>query len=144
MNFDFFDESKPAYIAVNTDGFCLDGKLFQTLECFIREIIPVRKLFKGKKIECYSNDAKKGKSDELCALCSKRMNCRQRIRLMLLVHDKGNESSVPAQLEINSNSFEALKKMLEPIEKNDLASLLVVLEVKKQGKYLQIQFSPVF
>ena len=143
MNFDFFDESKPAYIAVNSDGFCLDGKLFQTLECFIREIIPVRKLFKGKKIECYSNDAKKGKGGEICALCSKRMNCRQRIRLMLLVHDKGNES-VPAQLEINNNSFEPLKKMLEPIEEDDLSNLLVVLKVKKQDKYLQIQFNPVF
>jgi hypothetical protein len=144
MNFDFFDESKPAYIAVNTNGFHLNGKLYQKLECFIREITPVRKLFKGKKIECYSNDAKKGKSGETCALCSKRMNCRQRIRLMLLVHDKGNESSVPAQLEINSNSFEPLKKMLEPIEKDDLSNLLVVLEVKKQDKYLQIQFNPVF
>jgi len=143
MNFDFFDESKPAYIAVNTDGFHLNGKLYQKLECFIREIIPVRKLFKGKKIECYSNDAKKGKGRELCALCSKRMNCRQRIRLMLVVHNKGNEP-VPAQLEINSNSFEPLRKMLDPIEADDLSSLLVVLEVKKQDKYLQIQFNPVF
>ncbi len=143
MNFNFFDESKPTYIAVNSDGFHMNGKLFQTLECFIREIIPVRKLFKGNKIECYSNDAKNGKSGELCALCSKRMNCRQRIRLMLLVHDKGNES-VPAQLEINSNSFEPLKKMLEPIEEDDLSNLLVVVEVKKQDKYLQIQFKPLF
>jgi len=110
---------------------------------FIREIIPVRKLFKGKKIECYSNDAKKGKSGEICALCPKRMNCRQRIRLILLVNDKGNES-VPAQLEINTNSFEPLKKMLEPIEEDDLSNLLVALEITKQGKYLQIQFNPVF
>ncbi len=143
MNFNFFDESKPAYIAVNSDGFRLNDKLFQKLECFIKEIIPVRKLFKGKSIECYSNDAKKGKSGELCALCSKRMNCRQRIRLMLLVHKTKNES-VPAQLEINTNSFETLKKMLEPIKEDDLSNLLVVVEVKKQGKYLQIQFNPVF
>ena len=143
MNFDFLDESKPAYVAVNGDGFRLNGKLFQTLECFIKEIIPVRKLFKGKKIECYSNDAKKGKGGELCALCSKRMNCRRRIRLMLLVCDKENES-VPAQLEINSNSFEELKKMLEPIKEEDLSDLLVVLEVIKQEKYLRIQFHPVF
>jgi len=143
MNLDFFDESKPAYIAVNTNGFHLNGKLYRKLECFIKEIIPVRKLFKGKKIECYSNDAKKGKSGEICALCQKRMNCRQRIRLMLLMHDKENKP-VPAQLEINKNSFETLKKMLEPIEADDLSSLLVVLEVKKQDKYLQIQFNPVF
>ena len=114
MKFNFFDESKPAYIAVNSEGFHLNGQLFQKLECFIREIIPVRKLFNGKKIECYSNDAKKGKNEELCALCPKRMNCRQRIRLMLLLHDK-QKDPLPAQLEINSNSFENLKRMLEPI-----------------------------
>jgi hypothetical protein len=143
MNFNFFDESKPAYVAVNGDGFRLNGKLSQTLECFIKEIIPVRKLFKGREIECYSNDAKKGKNGELCALCSKRMSCRRRIRLMLLVHDKESEP-VPAQLEINNNSFETLKKMLEPIDADSLPSLLVSLEVKKQDKYLQIQFNPVF
>ena len=143
MKFDFFDESKPAYIAVNSEGFHLDGKRFDTLDCFIREIIPVRKLFKGKKIECYSNDAKKGKNGELCALCPKRMKCRQRIRLMLLVHGK-NDDPVPAQLEINNNSFETLKEMLEPIEKDDLSNLLVSLKIKKQNKYLQIQFNPVF
>ena len=143
MNFDFFNELKPAYVAVNIDGFYLNGKLFQTLECSIKEIMPVRKLFKGKKIECYSNDAKKGKGGELCALCSKRMVCRQRIRLMLLVHDKENDS-IPAQLEINSNSFTPLKKMLEPIKADDLSSLLIMLKVKMQDKYLQIQFSPVF
>jgi hypothetical protein len=62
---------------------------------------------------------------------------------MLLVHNKESES-VPAQLEINSNSFAPLKKMLEPIEEDNLSTLLVVLEIKKQDKYLQIQFKPVF
>jgi hypothetical protein len=31
MNFNFFDESKPAYIAVNTDGFRLGGNYFKHL-----------------------------------------------------------------------------------------------------------------
>jgi len=143
MKFDFFDESKVAYIAVNNEGFHLNGKLYHKLECFIRDIIPVRKLFRGKKIECYSNNAQKGKNGELCALCSKRMNCRQRIRLMLMVQNDTNDP-VPAQMEINSNSFEPLKKMLEPVNEEELPGLLIVLEVKKQNKYLQIQFNPVF
>ena len=62
MNFNFFSEIKPEYIAVNNDGFTVKGKIYPELECFIREIIPVRKLFRGNKIECYSNDAKKGKN----------------------------------------------------------------------------------
>lgn len=143
MNFNFFNETKPAYIAVNNDGFYVHGKQYLKLECFIREITPVRKLFKGKKIECYSNDAKKGKNGEHCALCPKRINCRQRIRLMLLLQECGNDPT-PAQLEINSYSFSNLKKMIEPVKDDDLPSLLVVLEVKTQNKYLQIQFNPVF
>lgn len=143
MNFDFFNDTKAAYIAVNSDGFCLNGKQSRKLECFIREITPVRKLFKGKKVECYSNDAKKGKNGECCAFCPERMNCRQRIRLTLLVHDS-EEKEIPARLEINNNSFGTLKKMLEPVKEEDLANMLVVLEVKERDKYLQIQFNPVF
>ena len=143
MKFDFFNESKPSYIAVNIDGFSIDGKLFQTLECFIKEITPVRKLFNGKKIECYSNDAKKGKDGELCALCPKRMTCRQRIRLMLLVCNN-KDDSIAAQLEINNNSFSSLKKMLEPIKDDDLSNLLTIIKVKMKDKYLQIQFNPIF
>ena len=109
MIFNFFEDTKPAYISVNTAGFQLNGKTFQTIECFIREISPVRKLFKGRKIECHSNDAKKSKSGEFCALCPRRMLCKQRIRLMLLIQDKDKEG-IPAQLEINSNSFVHLKK----------------------------------
>ena len=143
MNFNFFEDTKAAYISVNNAGFLVNGKIFQTIQCFIREIRPVRKLFKGRKIECYSNDAKKSKSGEFCALCPKRMQCKQRIRLMLLIQDKDQEG-IPAQLEINSNSFEPLKKILEPIKTEELPTLLVNLAVKTQDKYLQIQFNTVF
>ena len=61
---------------------------------------------------------------------------------MLLVHDS-EDYQIPAQLEINNDSFRTLKKMIEPVEADDLPSKLIVLEVKKQGKYLQVQFNPV-
>lgn len=143
MKFNFFKEAKASYIAVNSDGFELDGKQYEQLECSIKQITPVRKLFKGKKIECYSNDAERGKNGEYCALCVKRMNCRQRIRLMLLVNI-GAEEQIPALLEINSNSFATLKKMLEPLKQEELADLLIVIELKKQEKHLQVQFKTLF
>jgi len=71
------------------------------------------------------------------------MNCRQRIRLMLLVNT-GAEEQVPALLEINNNSFGELQKMLEPLKQEELANLLIVIGVEKQEKYLQIKFKTLF
>jgi len=143
MKFNFFKEFTASYIAVNNNGFMLDGKQYGKLECFIKQITPVRKLFKGKKIDCYSNDAKRGKNGEYCALCALRMNCRQRIRLMLLVNTEPDKQ-IPALLEINNNSFGSLKKMLEPLQQEELAELLINIEIEQQNKYLQIQFKPLF
>jgi len=123
--------------------FELDEKQYEQLKCSIKQITPVRKLFKGKKIECYSNDAKRGKNGEYCAVCAKRINCRQRIRLMLLVNTDTDEQ-VPALLEINNNSFGELQKMLEPLKQEELTDLLIVIGVEKQEKYLQVQFKPLF
>ena len=142
MKLNFFNEIKPEYVAVNNDGFTVKGKLYTELKCFIREIIPVRKLFRGKKIECYSNDAKKGKNGESCILCRNRSECRPRIRLMMMLqHDDGE---TPAQLEINTNSFDNLRKTIEPIDENELGKQLVLLNVKKIGKFIQVQFSSLF
>jgi len=49
MKVNFFKETTASYIAVNSDGFELDGKQYGKLECSIKQITPVRKLFKGKK-----------------------------------------------------------------------------------------------
>jgi len=142
VKLNFFNDIKPEYVSVNNDGFTLKDKLYHELECFIREIIPVRKLFRGNKIECYSNDAKKGKNGEHCVLCCKRTECRPRIRLMMMVHNDKEET--PAQLEINTNSFDNLRKTIEPISENDLADQLINLKIKKQGKYLQVIFNNIF
>ena len=142
MKFNFFTDIKPEYVAVNNDGFFVKGKLYPELKCFIREIIPVRKLFKGKKIECYSNDAKKGKNGESCILCRTRIECRPRIRMMMMLHH--DEEETPAQLEINTNSFDNLRKTIEPISDNDLQEQLFNLKIKKQGKYLQVMFNAIF
>lgn len=145
MKFNFFKQTAASYIAVNSNGFQLDGKQYQQLECSIKQITPVRKLFKGKQIACYSNDAERGKNGEHCALCAKRMSCRQRIRLMLLVNTNTEaETQIPALLEINSNSFSALQKMLEPVKQPELSDLLIIIKVEKENKYLRIKFKAIF
>jgi hypothetical protein len=142
MKLNPFDDIKPAYIAVNGNGFNVAEKTYSELKCFIKDIIPVRKLFRGRKMECYSNNAKKGKNGEYCALCKKRTQCRQRIRLMLLLHDEDEET--PAILEINTNSHDNLRKSLEHINDDELSIQLIVLNIEKKDKYIQIQFNPIF
>jgi len=140
---DFFAETKPAYIAVNADGFTVNGKTQSEIQGFIRQIIPVRKLFNGRKLLCYSNDAVKGKNGEHCSLCPRQSQCRKRIRLMLLLQD-GDGSQIPAQFEINSTSFDNLREMLEPIDEKELPQTLISMHVSKTEKYIQVSFSALF
>lgn len=142
MKLNPFDDIKPEYVAVNSNGFTVGEKAYSELKCFIKDIIPVRKLFRGRKIECYSNNAKKGKNGEYCALCKKRTQCKRRIRLMLLLYD--NEEATPAILEINTNSHDNLRKSLQHINDDELSTQLIVFNVEKKDKYIQIQFNPVF
>lgn len=142
MNLSFLNKTKIAYVGINRQGFSVGSKTYSEIECYIRDIIPVRKLFNGRKIECYSNDAVKGKSGEFCAICRNRIICRQRIRLMLLLHEK--EEETPAQMEINTNSFDNLRKALEPIEENELPKTLISIKIKKWNNYLQLYFEPLF
>jgi hypothetical protein len=142
MKLDFFNDTKPLYIGVNIKGFNIDGNFYSKIECFIRDIIPVRKLFNGKKVECYSNDSKKGKNDEFCSICRKQNQCRQRMRLMLLIAEENAET--PAMLEINTNSFASLREALEPIDEKELSKQLFCLKTEQKEKYLQIKFLPIF
>lgn len=142
MKLDFFNDKKPVYISVNTDGFNIGENHCSQIECFIRDIIPVRKLFNGKKLECYSNNGKTGKNREICSICRKQNKCRQRMRLMLLLHEENIET--PAVLEINTNSFDSLQNALEPIDEKELPKQLFSLSLKDKDKYLQIIFSPIF
>jgi len=138
-----FEEEKPKYLTVNKNGFILDGKLYPIINAFIENIIPVRKLFVGKNIKCYSNDAKKGKEGERCSLCQNRSRCSRRVRLMITKDNEG-ECQIPSILEINQNSFKNLEKMLEKIEEGELRKTLIDIRVKQIQKYLQVFFKEIF
>ena len=61
---------------------------------------------------------------------------------MILLQKEDEET--PAILEINTNSHDNLRKSLGQIKDDELANRLIVLSVEKQGKYIQVQFNPVF
>ena len=138
-----FEEEKPQYLSVNKNGFSLDGRQYPTINAFIESIIPVRKLFVGKKINCYSNDAKKGKDGQRCSLCKKRSRCSKRLRLMMLLL-MDNKEEIPSILEINQNSFKNLEKILENIKEKELPKTLIDIKVKQEKGYLQVFFKDIF
>jgi hypothetical protein len=140
---DLFDDIKPTFISMKDSNFFIAGRSYEKIEAIIQNVSSVRKLFNGNRVECYSNNAKIGKNGQYCAICSKRLQCQRRIRLMLIVQNYGNEQ-LPAQLEINKNSFAPLKEMLESIDVNELNKTLIAMSIKKNGRYLQVQFSPLF
>ena len=61
---------------------------------------------------------------------------------MMMVHNGDEET--PAQLEINTNSFDNLRKTIEPISDDELQAQFFKLKIKKQGKYLQVVFNTIF
>lgn len=140
---DLFDEIKPAFVSMKDNSFFIAGREYEKLEAIIQNVSSVRKLFNGNRVECYSNNAKTGKNGQYCAICSKRLQCQRRIRLMLIVQNCGKEP-LPAQLEVNKNSFAPLKEMLENIDDSELNKTMIAMSIKKKGKYLQVQFSPLF
>jgi hypothetical protein len=142
MKCDFFKDTGPAFVAVNEQGFRISDRHTEQIRAFIREIMPVRKLFNGKTMECFSNDAKKGRNGELCAVCPNRNRCRQRIRLMLVIAD--GEKQEPAQLEINSNSFQNLKDALEPLPQDELQKTLIEISVVKTDGHIRVAFRTLF
>ena len=83
------------------------------LDVQISEVQPVRKLFVGRSLQCYSLDCRTGKNSQLCEVCSNRLRCRQRLQLRLVYND--GERDQPAILELASHSFSAFDQCLEEI-----------------------------
>lgn len=143
MNIDFPEIQKKEYVRVSSRGFTIAGKTSRQLECFIMEISPVRKLFHGRNVECYSNDAVTGRDGQKCAACRKNYKCRPRMRLILSV-DHQKQKPLTALLEINGNSFDSLKDMLADIPEDKLRDTLVRITPDSHGKHLKLLFESIF
>lgn len=144
MNVNTFQEPKLQFVAVKPNRFVIDGKGYEHLEVYIEDIFPVRKLFDGTKLICYSSDGKTGKSGKHCLLCRDRFKCQRRMRMMVMLRNIATEP-VPALLEINTQSFEHLQALIDSLEPQQVASTLVKLTVGKNEKEaLTVLFAAIF
>lgn len=124
------DVFKPAEAPfVSTDGVCftVGKKQAETLEVFIQQLVSVRKLFKDRKIVCWSVGGQRAKNGTYCSLCSDSFRCRQRIRIKMLISNL-TEEPFPAILEINRISFDSLKQAVEMIGENNLPNKNIIIK----------------
>jgi hypothetical protein len=107
-----FEQIKPAYIQCRKRCLLLRGREFESLDVTLLDIIPVRKLFKGSKLSCWSVNGAPGRDQRLCAFCPDAARCQKRLRLNLIVRaDSGTD--IPAVLEVRPSAFDALDAALE-------------------------------
>ena len=107
-----FEQIKPAFLQHRNRRLLLDGHEYESLDVTIREIVPVRKLFTGNKLTCWSVNGSPGREKRLCAFCPDTGRCQKRLRLNLIVRDDSG-AEVPAVLEIRTTAFDALDAALE-------------------------------
>ena len=107
-----FEQTKPAYIQCRNRCLLLRGREFESLDVTIRDIVPVRKFFKGSKLSCWSVNGAPGRDLRLCAFCPDVARCQKRLRLNLIVRDDSGTDS-PAVLEVRASAFDTLDAALE-------------------------------
>lgn len=138
-----FAKDTPIFVELsNFEEFVVGGFHARTLDISIQGLIPIRKLFVDRKLQCMSMDCEVGKKGQYCALCDKQFKCRRRIRIMMIVHNCGS-MPLPAILEINQNSFESLKQAVEFIgEKNLPNKRMLVSSDYDDKKHVFLRFTP--
>jgi len=139
---ELFQTAKPLYISIQDGDFFLNDQHRDLLEVKIHDMIPVRKLFRDRQLECYSLDNTTGKAGQYCALCRNRYRCRQRLRLMLLVYNV-TPDPLPAVLEISPASFDSLDALIQNVGQNQLPNTLVIIRIAGTvGNRLTLEFLP--
>ena len=106
-----FEQIKPSYIQCRNRRLLLRGREFESLEATILDLVPVRKLFKGSKLSCWSVNGAPGRDQRLCAFCPDAARCQKRLRLNLIVRDDSG-TQIPAVLEVRPSAFDALDAAL--------------------------------
>lgn len=144
MNLNFINDERPHYVDVKPKRFVIAGKGYSELDVFIEDVIPIRKRFENQALVCYSQDGTTGKNGNHCIICRDRFKCRKRIRLMLMVQNV-TDKPMPAILEVNSQSFEALKHTIGELDAEKLPSTLINMTVdKNETGALTVVFKPLF
>jgi hypothetical protein len=122
-----FQASRAPFIVVRDGHLHAGTKSYGQLTVQIHEVRPVRKLFAGRTLQCWSLDCRTGKNGQLCEVCARRQRCSRRLQLRLVYRDQDQDQ--PAILEVPGHSFHALDQCLEQL--GDLQRLPEVLVLIK-------------
>jgi hypothetical protein len=106
-----FDRTRPLYVQLRNGRFQVGERQCQTLDATLRDLVPVRKLFVGDRLECWSVNAAHGRDRRLCAFCPDAGRCQKRLRL-LLVLGGGDNPEQPVVLEVRAGAFADLDAAL--------------------------------
>lgn len=124
-----FDQTRPTYIRLRNGRLLVGDRECETLAVIIRDIVPVRKLFDGARLECWSVNGARGRDNRICAFCADAGRCQKRIRLHLILNGDDN-AEIPAVLEVRTSAFTALDTALESVGGDDWRNMLFRISVE--------------
>jgi hypothetical protein len=107
-----FERLKPVYIQRRGRRLLLGGREFDAIDVSVRGVVPVRKLFDGSRLVCWSVDGSPGRGGRQCAFCSDGRRCQRRLRLNLAAR-VGDDGEIQAVAELRSTAFDAVDRALE-------------------------------
>jgi hypothetical protein len=107
-----FERTRPLYVRLRNGRFLVGERQSETLDATLRDVLPVRKLFVGDRLECWSVNGAHGRDRRLCAFCEDAGRCQKRLRLLLILNGEDN-TELPAVLEVRAGAFADLDAALE-------------------------------
>lgn len=139
-----FQTSRAPFITIRDGHLHVRDRVYAELTVQIHEVLPVRKLFVQRKLQCYSLDCRTGKTGQFCELCPERRRCHRRLQLRLVYRD--GDQDQPAILELAGHSFRAFDQCLEQIgDVQQLPTVLVLISpIETQTGWTTLQFQLLF
>ena len=139
-----FEPERAPFVAVRDGRLHVGERAYDELAVQIHEVLPVRKRFVNRRLECYSLDCRQGRNGRLCELCAERRGCSRRLQLRLAYRD--GEVERPAILEIPVYSFKAFDAFLAQVGAVDRLPdiLTVVTPVKTRAGWTNLEFKALF
>jgi hypothetical protein len=140
-----FQRTRAPFIVVRDGQLHVDGCAYTQLTVQIHDVLPVRKLFRDRTLQCYSLDCEKGNNGRFCELCPERRGCGRRLQLRLVYRDR-DENDHPAILEITPPSFPAFERCCEQLgDINEWTDLLLLIKtVRTENGWTKLRFKPLF
>lgn len=138
------DTGRAPFITVRDGQMHVGGRACTELTVQIHEARAVRKLFAGRRLQCYSLDCRTGKNGRFCELCPQRRDCSRRLQLRLVYREE--EEDRPAILEVSKFSFRAFDRLLQQIGDVDRLpeALVVISTVRTESGWTNLDFRVLF